>query len=76
MNKTGQPTYECHIDTATWMTMAHELGHNFGAYHTINTGGVMSYDAIIKKEFMFSGSNPAELCNHVNRQVQHALSAA
>lgn len=50
--------------------MAHEIGHNFGAYHTLNTGGVMSYDSITRKEYKFSGANPTEVCNHVNRAVR------
>lgn len=40
----------------------------------MDKGGVMSYDAVTQKEFKFTGGNPAEVCNHVNRQVrkQHA----
>lgn len=55
------------------MTVAHEVGHNFGAYHTMNTGGIMSYDAVTKKEYKFTGANPSEICNHVNRQVRSRL---
>lgn len=50
---------------ATFMTMAHELGHNMGAYHSMNTGGVMSYDPVTEKEYSFEGNNPTEVCNHV-----------
>lgn len=51
------------------MTVAHEVGHNFGGYHTMKTGGIMSYDPITSKEYKFTGSNPTELCNHVNRMM-------
>ena len=30
----------------------------------------MSYDSITRKEYKFSGANPTEVCNHVNRAVR------
>ena len=44
-------------------TVTHEIGHNFGAQHTFNSGGIMSYDN--NPEFKFTGTNPAEVCLHV-----------
>ena len=47
----------------TWETFTHEVGHNFGAAHTMEEGGVMSYDKA--PEFVFKGPNPQEVCNHI-----------
>jgi hypothetical protein len=34
------------------------VGHNFGASHTMDSGGIMSYDSA--KELKFTGENPYE----------------
>ena len=34
------------------------MGHNFGASHTMDSGGIMSYDNA--KELKFTGENPYE----------------
>ena len=47
----------------TWETFTHEVGHNFGASHTMNDGGIMSYDD--GPEFKFTGSNPNDVCTHI-----------
>ena len=50
-----------------WATFAHEVGHNFGASHTMDSGGLMSYDRA--PEFKFTGSNAYEVCAHVSEQI-------
>ena len=53
--------------SGTWATFAHEVGHNFGGEHTMNTGGIMSYDNA--KELKFSGDNPYQICSHVQSKA-------
>ena len=50
----------------TMMTVAHEIGHNFNAAHTIGEGGIMSYDSPVGRELAFRGDNPTQICSHVN----------
>ena len=51
-----------------WATFAHEVGHNFGASHTMDSGGIMSYDRA--KELKFTGNNPYTVCSHVKSKMQ------
>jgi hypothetical protein len=51
------------LTSGTWETFTHEIGHNFGAPHTMNTGGIMSYDT--SPEFKFTGTNENDVCTHI-----------
>ena len=51
------------LSTFTWSIFTHEVGHNFGAHHTMTEGGIMSYDNA--PEFVFKGENPQQVCNHI-----------
>jgi hypothetical protein len=60
----------------TWYTFAHEVGHNFGAFHTFQngvgtTGGIMDYgDPYINGYAQFNVLSKQELCSTINTVVQ------
>ncbi|KJE93914.1 thrombospondin [Capsaspora owczarzaki ATCC 30864] len=50
----------------TWITVAHEMGHNFNAQHTFDVGGLMDYgDGTYLGEYQFHPNNKAEVCSHM-----------
>jgi hypothetical protein len=59
--------------STTWLTFAHELGHNFGAHHSFeqgqgNTGGIMDYgnDKQINGAYQFNSLRRSEICGTIN----------
>lgn len=60
----------------TWLTFAHELGHNFNAQHTFQegqgrTGGIMDYgDGLLNGEFQFNERySKSEVCQEIQSNV-------
>ena len=64
-------------DDEMWLTFVHEVGHNFGANHDLNGGGIMDYNAGGKTAdgiIAFSPEhNGAEMCSQINTYLESGV---
>lgn len=66
-----------YLGDRTWLTFAHEVGHNFGAEHSFekgqgNTGGIMDYgDGLKNGTYQFNTDyRKKEVCRHVDSSMR------
>eukprot|EP00808_Paulinella_micropora_P018541 g73828.t1 len=69
---TGVTTYQ---GDRTWLTFAHEVGHNFGAHHSFErgqgtTGGIMDYgDGRYQGLYQFHPCRRGEMCSEIQSAI-------
>jgi len=75
-NSFGYNTGVTHRGFNTWKTLAHEIGHSFGAHHSFEegqgkTGGIMDYgDGKYEGEYQFNTQyRKSEICNVISNAV-------
>lgn len=79
----GQVNTQVNYHTqATWLTFAHETGHNFGAHHSFEegqgtTGGIMDYgDGLLDGIYQFNSQyRESEVCAEVSYDISNGCPA-